>query len=128
MAGKRNMKKNRMHVVPLSDQAIEIIKEQFVLYPDSEYIFAGEDGEMIGKTTLNTALRNMKLEFTMHDLRATASTVANEHGFNKDWVEIQLAHVSDNKTRTSYNHAQWLNDRKTMMQWWADHVDSWDSD
>lgn len=128
LAGKRNMKKNRMHVVPLSDQAIEIIKEQFSLYPDSEYIFAGEDGEMMGKTTLNTALSNMKLEFRMHTLRATASTVANENGFNKDWVEIQLAHVSDNKTRASYNHAQWLNDRKTMMQWWADHVDSWNKD
>ncbi len=128
LAGKRNMKKNRTHVVPLSDQAIEIIKEQFALYPDSEYIFAGEDGEMIGKTTLNTALRNMKIEFTMHSLRATASTVANENGFNKDWVEIQLAHVSDNKTRASYNHAQWLNDRKTMMQWWADHVDNWGGD
>ncbi|WHP07061.1 tyrosine-type recombinase/integrase [Acinetobacter corruptisaponis] len=127
LAGKRNMKKNRMHVVPLSDQAIEIIKEQFSLYPDSEYIFAGEDGEMMGKTTLNTALSNMKLEFRMHTLRATASTVANENGFNKDWVEIQLAHVSDNKTRASYNHAQWLNDRRAMMQWWADHVDSWNS-
>ncbi|MFH4259263.1 tyrosine-type recombinase/integrase, partial [Acinetobacter baumannii] len=76
---KRNMKKNRMHVVPLSDQAIEIIKERFALYPDSEYIFAGEDGEMMGKTTLNTALSNMKLEFRMHTLRATASTVANEN-------------------------------------------------
>lgn len=119
------MKKNRMHIVPLSDQAIEIIKEQFSLYPDSEYIFGGEDGEMMGKTTLNTALRNMKLEFTMHDLRATASTVANENGFNKDRVEIQLAHVSNNKTRASYNHAQWLSDRKAMTQWWADHVDHW---
>ncbi|MDQ9821113.1 tyrosine-type recombinase/integrase [Acinetobacter bereziniae] len=128
LAGKRNMKKNRTHVVPLSDQAIEIIKEQFSLYPDSEYIFAGEDGEMMGKTTLNTALRNMKLEFTMHDLRATASTVANEHGFNKDWVEMQLAHVSSNKTRASYNHAQWLSDRRAMMQWWAEHVDSWNKD
>lgn len=70
----------------------------------------------------------MKLEFTMHDLRATASTVVNENGFNKDWVEIQLAHVSDNKTRASYNHAQWLNDRKKMMLWWTDHVDDWNSD
>lgn len=125
LAGKRNMKKNRMHVIPLSNQAIEIIKEQFSFHPDSEYIFAGEDAEMIGKTTLNIALRSMKLEFTMHDLRATASTVANENGFNKDWVEIQLAHVSNNKTRASYNHAQWLSDRRTMMQWWADHVDGW---
>lgn len=125
LAGKRNMKKNRMHIVPLSKQLIEIIKEQFELYPNSEYIFPGEDGEMIGKTTLNTALDNLDIDFTMHSLRATASTVANENGFNQDWVELQLAHVSDNKTRASYNHAQWLNDRRNMMQWWADHVDSW---
>ncbi|WP_202745184.1 tyrosine-type recombinase/integrase [Acinetobacter pittii] len=127
LAGKRNMKKNRMHIVPLSKQLIEIIKEQFELYPTSEYIFPGEDGEMIGKTTLNTALDNLDIDFTMHSLRATASTIANENGFNQDWVELQLAHVSDNKTRASYNHAQWLNDRRNMMQWWADHVDSWAS-
>ncbi len=119
------MKKNRMHIVPLSKQLIEIIKEQFDMYPNSEYIFPGEDGEMIGKTTLNTALDNLDIDFTMHSLRATASTIANENGFNQDWVELQLAHVSDNKTRASYNHAQWLNDRRIMMQWWADHVDSW---
>ena len=77
---------------------------------------------MMGKTTLNTVLCNMKLEFSIDDLqqlkpdlRPTASTGANENGFNKDWVEIQLAHVSNNKTRASYNHAQWLNDRKAMM-------------
>lgn len=125
LAGKRNMKKNRMHIVPLSDQLIKIIKEQFELYPDSEFIFPGEDGQMMGKTTLNTALDNLDIDFTMHCLRATASTIANENGFNQDWVELQLAHVSDNKTRASYNHAQWLNDRRNMMQWWADHVDSW---
>ena len=125
LAGKRNMKKNRMHIVPLSNQLLEIIKEQFQLYPNSEYIFPGEDGEMIGKTTLNTALKNLDIAFTMHDLRATASTIANENGFNQDWVELQLAHVSSNKTRASYNHAQWLNDRRNMLQWWADIVDSW---
>ncbi|ENX58814.1 MULTISPECIES: tyrosine-type recombinase/integrase [Acinetobacter] len=125
LAGKRNMKKNRLHIVPLSDQMIDLLREQYALYPNSEYIFPGEDGGMMGKTTLNTALQNMKFEFTMHSLRATASTVANENGFNLDWVELQLAHASDNKTRASYNHAQWLNDRRTMMQWWSDHIDTW---
>ena len=125
LAGKRNMKKNRMHIVPLSNQLVEILKEQFQLYPNSEFIFPGEDGGMIGKTTLNSALKNLDIEFTMHDLRATASTIANENGFNQDWVELQLAHVSSNKTRASYNHAQWLNDRRNMLQWWADMVDSW---
>ena len=125
LAGKRNMKKNRMHIVPLSDQMINLLKEQFSLYPKSDFIFPGEDGDMMGKTTLNTALENMKFEFRMHSLRATASTVANENGFNQDWVELQLAHASDNKTRASYNHAQYLSDRREMMQWWANHVDSW---
>ena len=83
---------------------------------------------MMSKTSLNTALRNMKLEFTMHDLSATGFTVTNENGFNKDWVEIQLAHVSNNKTIVSYNHAQWLSDRKAMKQWWADHLDRWNND
>ncbi|SSI78267.1 Putative Phage integrase [Acinetobacter baumannii] len=56
------MKKNRMYIVPLSRQLIEIIKEQFELYPNSEYIFPGEDGEMIGKTTLNIALDNLDID------------------------------------------------------------------
>jgi integrase len=124
LAGKRNMKKNRMHIIPLSDQALEIIKEQFEIYPNSEYIFSGEEREMIGKTTLNTALKNLDIGFTMLSLRATASMVVNENRYNKDWVKLQLAHVSEDKTRASYNHAQWLNDRRKMMQYWADHVES----
>lgn len=123
--GKRNMKRNRTHIVPLSDQALEIIKEQFLSYPGSDFIFPGEDGDMIGKTTLNSALKNMKFEFTMHDFRATASTITNELGYLKDWVELQLAHVSENKTRASYNHAQYLDDRRKMLQDWADIVEAW---
>lgn len=52
----------------------------------------------------------MKLEFRMHSLRATSSTVANENGFNRNCIEIQLIYIPDNKTRTSYNHAQGLSD------------------
>lgn len=127
LAGKRNMKKNRMHIVPLSDQLIEILKIQFETYPDSEYIFPGDDGfEMMGKNTLNTAFDYMGLgHISMHDFRATASTELNEANFNSDWVEIQLAHVKGDKTRASYDHAKWLNDRRRMLQWWADYVDSW---
>lgn len=129
LAGKRNMKKNRTHIIPLSTQLIEILKEQFSLYPDSEYIFPGDDGvSMIGKNTLNAALDNLDIgHISMHDFRATASTELHEANFNSDWVEIQLAHAKGNKTRASYDHAKWLKDRKAMLQTWADMVDKWEN-
>lgn len=87
--GNRNMKKNRTHVVPLSRQMLEIIKEQLQLYPDSIYLFPGDDGvSILGKNTLNQALVNMGLgHITMHDFRATASTYLNEQNYSKDWIE-----------------------------------------
>lgn len=126
-AGKRNMKKNRIHIVPLSDQVLEILKVQFAAYPDSPYIFPGHDNfSMMGSTTLNAAFRYMSMgNITMHDFRATASTDLNEANYNSDWIELQLAHVKGDKTRASYDHAKWLNDRRNMMQDWADMVDSW---
>lgn len=126
-AGKRNMKKNRMHIVPLSEQLIDIIKTQFAAYPNSEYIFPGHDGvSIMGATTFNQAFRNMELHpITMHDFRATASTDLNELNFNSDWIELQLAHVKADKTRASYDHAKWLDGRREMLQKWADIVDSW---
>ena len=62
---------------------------------------------------------------TAHDFRATASTLLNEMGYEEKWIESQLAHADENKTRASYNHAKYLVDRKKMMQDWADIVDSW---
>ena len=62
---------------------------------------------------------------TAHDFRATASTALYEKGYKEDWIELQLAHVSCNRTKASYNHAKHLNERRKMMQDWADMVDSW---
>lgn len=127
LAGKRNMKKNRIHIVPLSDQMMEIIKIQFTAYPDSPYIFPGVNSDkMIGHTTLNQSFRNMGLgHITMHDFRATASTDLNEANYNSNWIELQLAHVKGDKVKATYDHAKWLNDRRKMMQDWADIVDGW---
>lgn len=127
LSGKRNMKKNRIHVVPLSDQMLQILKVQFSAYPDSPYIFPGVNSNtMIGPTTLNQSFRNMNLgHITMHDFRATASTDLNEANYNSNWIELQLAHVKGDKVKATYDHAKWLNDRKRMMQDWADMVDSW---
>jgi hypothetical protein len=59
---------------------------------------------------------------TVHGFRATASTILNEHQFNRDWIEMQLAHAS-NKIRAAYNAAEWLPGRRKMMLWWADYLD-----
>lgn len=127
LAGKRNMKKNRIHIVPLSDQVITILKAQFLAFPDSPYIFPGvKPNTMIAANTLNQSFRNMGLNhITMHDFRATASTDLNEANYNSNWIELQLAHVKGDKVKATYDHAKWLKDRTKMMQDWADIVDSW---
>lgn len=61
---------------------------------------------------------------TAHGFRSMASTILNENGFNSDWIERQLAHVEGNKVRAAYNYAEYLAERKTMMQWYADMLDS----
>lgn len=59
---------------------------------------------------------------TVHGFRSTASTILNEHQFNRDWIEMQLAHA-DESVRAVYNAAEWLPGRRQMMKWWADHLD-----
>ena len=96
--------------------------------PPLTYVFAApfKNDATLARTTLNRALVFIGLhEVTTHDFRATASTLLNEKGYKTDWIEKQLAHVEENKTRASYNHAKYLVDRRKMMQDWADIVDSW---
>jgi integrase len=59
---------------------------------------------------------------TVHGFRSTASTVLNEQEFNRDWIELQLAHA-EGDIRSVYNAAEWLSGRRTMMRWWSDHLD-----
>jgi len=121
------MKKRRTHIVPLSSQAIALLKEHWYYSGSNDWVFPSPKHQTlpIGETTINRALEYLKLDDTTgHDFRSTASTVLNANRFNRDWIEIQLAHVEGNQTRRSYNHADYLMDRKTMMQWWADYLDS----
>jgi len=80
----------------------------------------------MGISTLNVALKRMGLKtVTAHDFRATASTILNEKDFDENWIEKQLAHADQNKTRASYNHAKYMEQRRDMLQQWADIIDSW---
>ena len=80
-------------------------------------------------TTLNRALERMgfngkdSIGFSAHGFRATASTILNEIGFRPDVIERQLAHAERNKVRASYNQAEYLEERRSMMQQWADLTD-----
>ena len=60
---------------------------------------------------------------TVHGFRATASTILNEKGFRSDVIELLLAHVEKNQIRAAYNRAEYLDERREILQWWADHLD-----
>ena len=124
--GERNIKMNRTHLVPISDQIFKILESQ-KLQSNDEYVFCSvfNKSKIMNKTTINRALGSMGFEFTAHDFRATASTLLHESGYSSEWIELQLAHVDKNAVRGTYNHAQNLDERRKMMQDWADMVDSW---
>lgn len=120
------MKKRRLHLVPLSKQAVDLLTEHKKYSGANVWCFPSPKYPMhpLGATTINRALQYMELDDTTgHDFRATASTILNANGFNADWIELQLAHVDRNVTRRSYNHADHLQERRQMLQWWADYLD-----
>lgn len=124
----RSMKMDRVHIVPMSDQLYEILKDQYAITKGQKYVFSSPQKRdcMISRTTLNKMLMYIGLkEVTAHDFRATASTLLYEKGYEEAWIEKQLAHAESNKTKASYDHSQHLDARRKMMQDWADIVDSW---
>lgn len=124
----RSMKMDRVHIVPMSDQLYEILKDQYAITKGQKYVFASPQKRdcMISRTTLNKMLTYIGLnDVTAHDFRATASTLLYEKGYEEAWIERQLAHAESNKTKASYDHSQHLEARRKMMQDWADIVDSW---
>lgn len=119
------MKMRRAHLVPLSKQAVVVLRGILDLRLGSEYLFpANTKLGVISENTLLFALYRMgyRRGATVHGFRSLASTILNETQFNRDWIEIQLAHV-DHTVRGSYNAAEWLSGRREMLQWWADYVD-----
>lgn len=123
------MKMGREHIVPLSTQALAILRELHALTGAGRYVFPHRSSaaKPIGQSTIIHALRRLgysKDEMTGHGFRSMASTILNECGlWHQDAIEIQLAHGPRDKVRASYNFAQRLPERRRMMQWWADHLD-----
>lgn len=123
------MKMREAHVVPLAKQAVAILKELKTFTGSGQYCFPSvrSDERPISENTINAALRRLGYDqHTMcgHGFRAMASTRLNEMGWPPDVIERQLAHAERNKVRAAYNRAQYLGERKKMMQAWADYLDS----
>lgn len=122
------MKMGEQHIIPLSNQAIEIFKAIQPLTGNGKYIFPSirSTDRPMSENTVNAALRRMgyeKDEMTGHGFRSMASTLLHEHGWLHEVIERQLAHAERNKIAAAYNHAEHLPKRREMMQWWADYLD-----
>ncbi|WP_449576628.1 tyrosine-type recombinase/integrase [Lelliottia nimipressuralis] len=120
------MKMKRPHIVPLSDQVITLFK---LIEPISKHrplVFIGRNDprKPISKESVNQVIELLgyKGRLTGHGFRHTMSTILHEEGFNSAWIETQLAHVDKNAIRGTYNHAQYLEGRREMMQWYADYL------
>lgn len=121
------MKMKRPHVVPLSKQVIELFNSLKPLSGHYELVFIGRNDHRkpISKESVNQVIELLgyKGRLTGHGFRHTMSTILHEKGYNSAWIETQLAHVDKNSIRGTYNHAQYLDGRREMMQWYADYMD-----
>lgn len=117
------------HIVPLSTQAIAILEAIQPLTGAGQYVFPSSrgDGRPMSDNTIRTALKTLGYDsdvMTAHGFRTTASTLLNEQGWSPDAIERQLAHAPRDQVRAAYNRAQYLEERRKMMQSWADYLDS----
>lgn len=124
----KKMKMREQHLVPLSTQAITVLQELHAYTGDGKYVFPSRTSSKkpMSENTILAALRRMDYEsdkMTGHGFRSMASTLLNENGWNRDAIERQLAHAERNNIRAAYNYAEYLAERKKMMQWWADYLE-----
>lgn len=115
------------HLVPLAPQAIAILQELRSISGGREHVFPNRNqpSRPMSPETLRRALHRMgfKGKADVHGFRSTASTILNEGGFNPDAIERQLSHIERNKVRAAYNRAEYMEERRSMLCWWADYID-----
>ena len=124
----QRMKMREAHVVPLSRQALAILRELRPITGHGRFVFPSiRTGDRpMSENAINGALRRLGYtndEMTGHGFRSMASTSLNEQGWHPDVIELQLAHAERNKVRAAYNRATRLGERRKMMQAWADYLD-----
>jgi integrase len=122
------MKMNRDHTVPLSDEAIAVLEMMKPISGNREFIFPSrlKPTQSMNSQTVNASLKRAGFGgiLVSHGLRSIASTALNEQDFPPDFIEAALAHVDKNEMRRAYNRSDYLEQRRPMMQWWANFVNS----
>jgi integrase len=120
------MKMRRPHLVPLSTQIINIFKQLKPITGHYPYIFIGRNNRSkpISKESVSQVIELLgyKGRATGHGFRHTMSTILHEQGFESVWIEMQLAHIDKNPIRGTYNHANYLEKRRDMLQWYANKL------
>lgn len=120
-------KMRRVHIVPLSAQCQDVIRKLRDVTGGGRWLFPSPRGRgCMSENGVRVALRGLgfgKDVITPHGFRAMFSTVANEHGWDRDVIERQLAHVEANKIRGAYNHAEYMDKRVELLQWWSNYLE-----
>lgn len=120
------MKAKREHIVPLSPQALEILAVMKPISFHREHVFPSRNdpNQPMNSQTANAALKRIGFggKLVAHGLRSIASTALNEAEFNRDAIEVSLAHADKNEVRRAYNRSIYLDTRKVMMDWWGNFV------
>ena len=120
------MKMRRPHLVPLSSQVVDLFQQLKPITGHYLYIFIGRNNRKkpISKESVNQVIELLgyKGRATGHGFRHTMSTILHEEGFDSAWIETQLAHVDKNSIRGVYNHAQYMDGRNRMLQFYADQL------
>lgn len=124
---KERMKMRRPHLVPLSRQVKSHLLELKEITGWGKYVFPGRNDahKPMSEASINQVIKRIGYggKATGHGFRHTMSTVLHEEGFDSAWIETQLAHADRNTIRGTYNHAQYLDGRREMLQWYADYLD-----
>lgn len=117
------MKMGREHLVPLTPSALALL-ERVKPYEANGLIFPGRTGKPMSENSMLYALYRCGFHSrqTVHGFRSLASTILNENDWPSDHIEMQLAHSESNKIRSAYNSAEWLLQRRAMMEWWSAHL------
>lgn len=122
-----NMKMKQEHIVPLSTQVVGLLRELQTISGEGEFLFPSQNRQknpFMSENTINKVIHDMdyKGQVVGHGFRAMASTILNEAGYSPDVIERQLAHMPRNRVRAAYNRAQYLDERRKLMQAWSDYL------
>ena len=116
----------RSHLVPLSTQALDLLNELKIMTGSYRYVFPGRNdpNKPMSEASINQVIKCLGYggRVTGHGFRHTFSTILHEKGYDSAWIEIQLAHVDKNSIRGIYNHAQYIDKRREMLEFYSSYI------